>query len=107
VDGEPRRIGDPLAAHRLGLVAIYQGPTVFPDLTVAESVFGGRPPRGRVGSVDWSQMRSNVQIILDELGVDFGPDTPVRGLGVADRQWFEITKDPSPGAGRWISKEPT
>src|SRR5438270_2073989 len=35
VDGETQRIGDPQAAHRLGIIAMYQEPTVFPDLTVA------------------------------------------------------------------------
>jgi rhamnose transport system ATP-binding protein len=107
VEGEARRIADPLAAHRLGFVAMYQEPTVFPDLTVAENVFAGRHPRGRAGSVDWSQMRSNVQTILDELGVDFGPDTPVRGLGVADRQLLEITKALSTSARLLIMDEPT
>jgi rhamnose transport system ATP-binding protein len=107
VDGEPRRIGDPLTAHRLGFVAMYQEPTVFPDLAVAENVFAGRHPRGPVGSVDWSQMRSNVQSILDELEVDFGPDTPVRGLGVADRQLLEIAKALSTSARLLIMDEPT
>ena len=46
VDGEPQRIGGPQTAHRLGIVAMYQEPTVFPDLTVAENVFAGRHPRG-------------------------------------------------------------
>jgi rhamnose transport system ATP-binding protein len=107
VDGEPQRIGDPLAAHRLGFVAMYQEPTVFPDLAVAENVFAGRHPRGPVRSVDWSQMRSNVQSILDELEVDFGPDTPVRGLGVADRQLLEIAKALSTSARLLIMDEPT
>src|SRR5262249_53324642 len=107
VDGEARRIADPLAAHRLGFVAMYQEPTVFPDLTVAENVFAGRHPRSRVGSVDWSQMRSNVRTILDELGVDFGPDTPVRGLGVADRQLLEVAKALSTSARLLIMDEPT
>ena len=35
LDGELRWIGDPQTAHRLGIVAMYQEPTVFPDLTVA------------------------------------------------------------------------
>ena len=53
VDGEPRSIGGPSAAHRLGIVAMYQEPTVFEDLTVAENVFAGRAPapalrRGRL-----------------------------------------------------------
>jgi rhamnose transport system ATP-binding protein len=107
VDGELQRIGSPQAAHRLGIVAMYQEPTVFPDLTVAENVFAGRHPRGRLRSVDWAKMRSTVATLLDELGVDFGPDTPIRGLGVADRQLLEIAKALSAKARLLIMDEPT
>src|SRR5581483_258328 len=68
VEGAAQRIADPQAAHRLGIVAMYQEPTVFPDLTVAENVFAGRHPRTRVGAVDWRRMRSSVARLLDELG---------------------------------------
>jgi rhamnose transport system ATP-binding protein len=107
VDGELQRIGDPQAAHRLGIVAMYQEPTVFPDLTVAENVFAGRQPRTRVHAVDWRRMRATVAQLLDDLGVDFGPDTPVRGLGVADRQLLEIAKALSSSARLLIMDEPT
>ncbi|HZO50478.1 MAG TPA: sugar ABC transporter ATP-binding protein [Gaiellaceae bacterium] len=107
VEGAAQRIADPQAAHRLGIVAMYQEPTVFPDLTVAENVFAGRHPRTRVGAVDWRRMRSSVARLLDELGVDFGPDTPVRGLGVADRQLLEIAKALSTDARLLIMDEPT
>src|SRR5437870_1589519 len=76
VDGELQRIGDPQTAHRLGIVAMYQEPTVFPDLTVAENVFAGRSPRTGLRTVDWGAMRSQTARILDDLGVDFGPTTP-------------------------------
>ena len=107
VEGEPQRIGSPQDAHRLGIVAMYQEPTVFPDLTVAENVFAGRHPRGRLHTVDWHAMRSGVARLLEELGVDFGPDTPVRGLGVADRQLMEIAKALSSSARLLIMDEPT
>jgi rhamnose transport system ATP-binding protein len=107
VDGEPRRISDPLTAHRLGIVAMYQEPTVFPDLTVAENVFAGRHPRGRARQVDWRAMRREASRILAELGVDFAPDTPVRGLGVADRQLLEVAKALSSSARLLIMDEPT
>jgi len=107
VDGELQRIGDPQTAHRLGIVAMYQEPTVFPDLTVAENVFAGRSPRTGLRTVDWGAMRSQTARILDDLGVDFGPTTPVRGLGVADRQLLEIAKALSSSARLLIMDEPT
>jgi rhamnose transport system ATP-binding protein len=107
LEGEPQRIGSPHDAHRLGIVAMYQEPTVFPDLTVAENIFAGRHPRGRLHSVDWRAMRSAVAQLLEEFGVDFAPDTPVRGLGVADRQLMEIAKALSSKARLLIMDEPT
>jgi rhamnose transport system ATP-binding protein len=107
LEGEPQRVGDPQTAHRLGIAAMYQEPTVFPDLTVAENVFAGRRPLSRARSVDWRRMRASASGLLEELGADFGPDTPVRGLGVADRQLIEIAKALSSEARVLIMDEPT
>lgn len=107
VDGEARRIADPQAAHRLGIVAMYQEPTVFPDLTVAENVFAGRRPRTPLRTVAWGAMRSQAARILEELGAEIPPDTPVRGLGVADRQLLEIAKALLSSARLLIMDEPT
>jgi rhamnose transport system ATP-binding protein len=107
VDGEPRSIGDPSAAHRLGIVAMYQEPTVFEDLSVAENVFAGRHPRRRLGTVDWKAMRRHAGRVLAEIGADFAPDAPVRGLSVADRQLIEIAKALSSSARLLIMDEPT
>ena len=107
IDGQQVSITDPLSAYRLGLLAMYQEPTVFPDLSVAENVFAGRHPRSGARTVDWGEMQSKARAILDELGADFGPDRPVRGLGVADRQLLEIAKALSSDARLLIMDEPT
>jgi len=107
LDGRPQRIPDPQTAHQLGIVAMYQEPTVFQDLSVAENVFAGRHPRSSLRTVAWGQMRAEASRILKELGVDFGPDAPVRGLGVADRQLLEIAKALSSSARLLIMDEPT
>jgi rhamnose transport system ATP-binding protein len=86
---------------------MYQEPTVFQDLTVAENVFAGRHPRGALRTVSWGSMREESAKILGELNVDFRPDTPVRGLGVADRQLLEIAKALSSSARLLIMDEPT
>jgi rhamnose transport system ATP-binding protein len=86
---------------------MYQEPTVFQDLTVAENVFAGRHPRRAIGTVDWRAMRSEASRILHELGADFAPDTPVRGLGVADRQLLEIARALTSSARLLIMDEPT
>ena len=52
VDGEPVDFHGPADARDAGIAVIYQEPTLFPDLSVAENVFMGRQPLGerRVGS---------------------------------------------------------
>jgi rhamnose transport system ATP-binding protein len=107
IDGEPQRVGDPQTAHRLGIVAMFQEPTVFPDLTVAENVFAGRHRRTPLRTVAWGAMRAEASRILDDLGADFPSDAPVRGLGVADRQLLEIAKALSSSARLLIMDEPT
>ena len=39
----------PAAAHQLGIACIYQQPSLFPDLSVAENIYLGREPLNRFG----------------------------------------------------------
>jgi rhamnose transport system ATP-binding protein len=107
IDGETHRIGDPQTAHHLGIVAMFQEPTVFPDLTVAENVFAGRHRKTPLRTVAWGAMRAEASRLLGELGADFPADAPVRGLGVADRQLLEIAKALSSSARLLVMDEPT
>src|SRR3954467_7854088 len=44
LDGEPVVFNGPSASRAAGVSIIYQEPTLFPDLTVAENIFVGRQP---------------------------------------------------------------
>jgi rhamnose transport system ATP-binding protein len=107
IDGESQRVGDPQTAYNLGIVAMFQEPTVFPDLSVAENVFAGRHRRTPLRTVAWGAMRKEASRLLEDLGADFPADAPVRGLGVADRQLLEIAKALSSSARLLIMDEPT
>ena len=50
LDGAEVRLGGPADARAAGIAVIYQEPTLFPDLSVAENIFMGRQPlsRGRL-----------------------------------------------------------
>ena len=48
VDGVERAIGSPKEALELGIVSISQELTLAPTLSVAENIFIGRLPRGRM-----------------------------------------------------------
>ena len=48
VDGKSVQFRGVADSKAVGISVIYQEPTLFPDLTVAENIFMGRQPRGRM-----------------------------------------------------------
>ncbi|GGL12869.1 sugar ABC transporter ATP-binding protein [Deinococcus radiotolerans] len=106
VDGQPRTFHTPAEARDAGIAIIYQEPTLFPDLTVAENVLMGRQPL-KGGRIDRHAMDAQVGAILTDLGVPLDPTRPVRGLSIADQQIVEIAKALSFQARVLIMDEPT
>ena len=107
VDGEPVDFHSPHDARDAGIAVIYQEPTLFPDLSIAENVVMGFHPLGSMRRIDRRSMRRRVQELLDRLGVGLDPDSPVRGLSIADQQIVEIAKALSFDARVLIMDEPT
>jgi rhamnose transport system ATP-binding protein len=107
VDGEAVDFHSPTAARDAGIAVIYQEPTLFPDLSVAENVVMGFHPLGALRRIDRGAMRKDVKGLLDRLGVRLDPDRPVRGLSIADQQIVEIAKALSFDARVLIMDEPT
>ncbi|ACO48094.1 putative sugar ABC transporter, ATP-binding component (plasmid) [Deinococcus deserti VCD115] len=99
LEGQPRTFYNTAEARDAGIAIIYQEPTLFADLTVAENVLMGRQPLKSGGRIDRRAMLSTVGEILRDLGVPLDPARPVRGLSIADQQIVEIAKAPVlPGA---------
>ncbi|HYZ28359.1 MAG TPA: sugar ABC transporter ATP-binding protein [Thermoleophilaceae bacterium] len=107
VDGEPVDFHSPTAARDAGIAVIYQEPTLFPDLSVAENVVMGRHPLRGMRRIDRREMDREVQGLLDRLGVRLDAERPVRGLSIADQQIVEIAKALSFDARVLIMDEPT
>jgi rhamnose transport system ATP-binding protein len=107
VDGEPVDFGGPADARDDGIAVIYQEPTLFPDLSVAENVMMGRHPLGSLRRIDRAALRRTVKDLMDRLGVSLDPEQPVRGLSIADQQIVEIAKALSFDARVLIMDEPT
>jgi len=113
-DGGELRLGGVLRHFRgtkdardAGIAVIYQEPTLFPDLSVAENVLMGRQPLGAGGRIAWRAMSIRVAALMSELGVPLEPDAAVRGLSIADQQLVEIAKALSFEARVLIMDEPT
>ena len=107
VDGEPVDFHSPHDARDAGIAVIYQEPTLFPDLSIAENVVMGYHPLGALKRIDRRAMHERVQGLLDGLGVRLDPERPVRGLSIADQQIVEIAKALSFDARILIMDEPT
>ena len=78
VDGEPVDFHSPTDARDAGIAVIYQEPTLFPDLSVAENVVMGRHPLGALHRIDRRAMHREVQELLDRLGVRLDAERPGR-----------------------------
>ncbi|WP_429255933.1 sugar ABC transporter ATP-binding protein [Paraburkholderia sp. GAS334] len=107
VDGIPRQFATPAEARDAGLAVIYQEPTLFFDLSIAENIFMGRQPVDRLGRIQYDAMHREVRDLLASLGVDLRADQMVRGLSIADQQVIEIAKALSLNANVLIMDEPT
>lgn len=92
-------------AQRRGVAAIYQEPSVFPDLSVAENIYIGHQDHGWL--VDRSSMIRDAEQILATLDIDIDPRLPAAGLTVAGQQAVEIAKAISLDVRVLIMDEPT
>jgi rhamnose transport system ATP-binding protein len=107
IDGEPIDFRSTAAAKNAGVAVIYQEPTLFPDLSVAENIFAGRQPYTSYGTIDRAAMRKATRELTERLGVRIHPDREARGLSIADQQTVEIAKAISLNARVLIMDEPT
>jgi rhamnose transport system ATP-binding protein len=107
IDGEAVLLHGPADATARGIAVIYQEPTLFPDLSVAENVFLGRQPLQAGRRIDHGAMNREVRSILERLRVPIDPDRIARGLSIAEQQIVEITKALSRKARVLIMDEPT
>src|SRR3954467_2513878 len=81
-------------AMRLGIAFIHQELNVLDNLDVAANVFLGREPvfGGPLRLVNRRKMNEETQKLLNRLGLNISPQTPLLRLSVAERQLVEIAK---------------
>jgi len=109
INGEERHSLTVTEAIAGGIAFVHQELNLFDNLDVAANVFIGREPLyfGPLRLIDRKKLHDQVQPLLDRLGVDFRPDTPVSELSLAQMQAVEIAKALSLDARLVIMDEPT
>ncbi|MBX3532376.1 MAG: sugar ABC transporter ATP-binding protein [Rhizobiaceae bacterium] len=109
VDGAELPRFDVRAAQAAGIAFVHQELNLFENLSVAANVFIGREPRrgGWLRLVDEAELCRRTAPLLAQLGADFGPDTPLGGLSLAQMQLVEIAKALSLKARLVIMDEPS
>jgi len=105
--GERVSFARPLDAQRAGVSTIYQEVNLVPLMTVAENIFVGRAPRGRLGLVDRRRMNAEARELLSAYGIAVDVTRPLRSLPLGIQQMVAIARAVSISAKVVIMDEPT
>ena len=106
-NGEPIAPESTLESGDIGIAAIYQHATVFPDLSVTENIFMGREILTRLGTYNLKEMRRLAKEYIEPFSSDIDVNKPMSSLSVAQQQIVEIAKALSQHARVLILDEPT
>lgn len=92
---------------KMGIAAIYQHVTSFPDLSVTENIFLGNEIKNKFGVYQWHEMNKKAEELIRPLSTKINVKSMMGDLGVAEQQLVEIAKALSRNAEILIMDEPT
>jgi rhamnose transport system ATP-binding protein len=107
LNGEPIAHNSPRLAKTLGIIAIYQQPALFPELTVAENIAIGVEESGLWGRVNWSRRQRRASELLSRVGARIDPEMLAGDLTMPQQQLVEIARALGVDAKVLILDEPT
>ncbi|HEU0242494.1 MAG TPA: sugar ABC transporter ATP-binding protein, partial [Candidatus Limnocylindrales bacterium] len=81
----------PMVARRHGIGIVYQELSLFPERSILANLFVDQEPT-RLGIVDTAAMTARAAPVLSRMGLDLDPATPVRLLGIGERQLVELSR---------------
>ena len=107
LEGKKIVLKNTVESQKLGIAAIYQHVTSFPDLSVAENIFMGQEILTKAGTYNWREMRKRAKEYIEPLSPEIDVTKPMSSLSVAQQQLVEIAKALSRNARILIMDEPT
>jgi len=108
VKGTEVELASPRAAQLLGISIIHQELSLMPNLTVAQNIFIGREPHGRLPFLlNERALNKQARALFESMHLKLDPETKVAHLTVARQQMVEIAKALSYKAEVVIMDEPT
>ena len=107
LEGEKITLRNPIDSQNLGIAAIYQHVTSFPDLSVTENIFMGKEILTKFHTYNWALMRKKAKELISNLSNEIDVTKTMNSLSVAQQQLVEIAKALSRDARILIMDEPT
>ncbi|HEY7232873.1 MAG TPA: sugar ABC transporter ATP-binding protein, partial [Gemmatimonadaceae bacterium] len=105
-DGRLVDFDSPAESQAAGIAVIHQQLATLPTMSVAENVCMGRMPT-KGWWLDKRAMNATTRVLLDSVGLDVDPGTPMRDLSLSHQQLVEIAKALGAGARLLVMDEPT
>jgi rhamnose transport system ATP-binding protein len=107
IGGETVLHNSPAVARSLGVAAVYQQPSLFPDLTVTENIALSLESGGLWRKINWRGREARAKELLARTGCAIAPDRLVSTLSMPEQQIVEIAKAIGANARILILDEPT
>ncbi|HEY4048084.1 MAG TPA: sugar ABC transporter ATP-binding protein [Acidobacteriaceae bacterium] len=107
VTGKVLAQNSPSIARSLGIAVIYQQPSMFPHLTVAENIALALENRGSAWKVNWRFRNTQAKELIARLGASIEPRRLAGTLSMAEQQLVEIVKATGANAKILLMDEPT
>jgi rhamnose transport system ATP-binding protein len=98
---------NPSVARSLGVAAIYQQPSLFPHLTVAENIALALEEGGAWRRINWAARHERARLLIKRAGASIDPQRLVSTLSMPEQQIVEIAKAIGADAKILIMDEPT
>jgi ribose transport system ATP-binding protein len=107
IDGQPVTFRNVSDSKKRGIALIHQELMLAPNLDIAGNIFLGNEPRTLLGKLDQRTMRRSASELMQRVGLNLPPTTPVSTLTAGRQQMVEIAKALALNAKAIIMDEPT